>query len=388
MGSVRPRGPGRWILSFSLPSGERRRPTIRARTRADAERELRRREGDIAHGRPQFPQAETLTLRELLDLVTADYGNNERKSLAKVVHNVERLVAFFGDCRATLITSAVVAQYVGHRKATGVANATINRELAVLRRAFTLAADGLISKDHVPRLRLLREAAPRSGFFEQAQFEAVRRHLPAPLRPVVTFAYITGWRIRSEVLTLRWAQVDFAAETIRLDAGTTKNNEPRVFVMTPGLRAMLEEQKALTDALQRETERIVPWVFHRAGERIRSFRRVWLKACQAAGVPGRIPHDFRRTAVRNLERAGVSRSVAMKMVGHKTESIYRRYAIVSEGDLREAAKKLAAIEQGPWNGDASGSHRTHEPETVQNTPSPQHQVAGGPRRRSTDGSKR
>jgi integrase len=62
------------------------------------------------------------------------------------------------------------------------------------------------------------------------------------------------------------------------------------------------------------------------------------------GVPDRIPHDFRRTAVRNLERAGVSRSVAMKMTGHKTEAIYRRYAIVSEQDLHEAARKLAAVE--------------------------------------------
>ena len=81
-------------------------------------------------------------------------------------------------------------------------------------------------------------------------------------------------------------------------------------------------------------------VFHRDGERIRNFRRAWLSACQAAGVPGRILHDFRRTAVRNLERAGVPRSAAMAMVGHKTESIYRRYAIVDAGTLRDAASKI------------------------------------------------
>ena len=67
---------------------------------------------------------------------------------------------------------------------------------------------------------------------------------------------------------------------------------------------------------------------------------MWLSACRAAGVPGRIPHDFRRTAVRNLERAGVPRSSAMAMVGHKTESIYRRYATVDAGALHDAAAKL------------------------------------------------
>jgi integrase len=74
-----------------------------------------------------------------------------------------------------------------------------------------------------------------------------------------------------------------------------------------------------------------------------------------AGVPGRIPHDFRRTAVRNLERAGVPRSVAMKMVGHKTEAVYRRYAIVSESDLHEAARKLAALPAGTFSGTSSAA---------------------------------
>jgi integrase len=83
----------------------------------------------------------------------------------------------------------------------------------------------------------------------------------------------------------------------------------------------------------------VPFVFHRDGKPIKDLRGAWAGACRSAGVPGRIPHDFRRTAVRNLERVGVSRSAAMAMVGHKTESIYRRYAIVDAGALRDAAAK-------------------------------------------------
>jgi integrase len=116
--------------------------------------------------------------------------------------------------------------------------------------------------------------------------------------------------------------------------------------MTPALHDALTVQRRHTDDVQQRNGRIIPLVFHREGRPIKAFRRAWMSACRRAGIPDRIPHDFRRTAVRNLELAGVSRSVAMKMVGHKTESIYRRYAIVNETDLAEAAQKLAALEQG------------------------------------------
>jgi integrase len=109
---------------------------------------------------------------------------------------------------------------------------------------------------------------------------------------------------------------------------------------------VLVAQRAATEALERESSKIIPWVFHRDGKPIHFFRRSWITACKAAGCPGRIPHDFRRTAVRNLERAGVPRSVAMKITGHKTESVYRRYAIVSEADLRSGVEKLALLGTG------------------------------------------
>ena len=200
----------------------------------------------------------------------------------------------------------------------------------------------------------------RSGFFEREQFEAVRRCLPDYLRPVVTFMYVTGWRSRSEVFPLQWHQVDFAAGTVRLEPGSTKNKDGRMFYLTPELREVLEAQRAATEKLTRETGRIIPWVFHRRGAPILSMYTAWANACLRAGLATktvtvengrrvvkitaqRIPHDLRRTAVRNLERAGVLRSTAMKMTGHKTESVYRRYAIVSDVDLREGAAKLATL---------------------------------------------
>jgi len=106
-------------------------------------------------------------------------------------------------------------------------------------------------------------------------------------------------------------------------------------------RAALHVNHDNADVLQRATGRIIPWVFHHNGKRIVEYRGSWQAAAEKVGLVGKIPHDFRRTAVRNLERAGVSRSVAMKLVGHKTGSIYRRYAIVARQDLVDGLKRLA-----------------------------------------------
>ncbi len=91
------------------------------------------------------------------------------------------------------------------------------------------------------------------------------------------------------------------------------------------------------------TTELTPWIFHRKGRQIGDFRKAWTTACEKAGVPGRILHDFRRTAVRNLVRAGVPELVAMQMTGHKTRSVFDRYNIVSEEDLMEAAKRLDRV---------------------------------------------
>ena len=148
----------------------------------------------------------------------------------------------------------------------------------------------------------------------------------------------------SELLSRQWRHIDFTAGWLRLDPGETKNGQGRMFPLIPELRAVLEAQRERTRAVERETGRIVPWVFHRGGRPIKDFRKAWSTACRRAGVPGRILHDFRRTAVRNLERSGVPRSAAMAMTGHLTESVYRRYAIVDEAMLREAGDKLARLQ--------------------------------------------
>jgi integrase len=192
-------------------------------------------------------------------------------------------------------------------------------------------------------IAMLEEDNVRKGFFEADQWQTVATQLPADLRPVFETAYITGWRVKSELLTRQRHHVDLAAGWLRLEPGETKNKKGRMFPLTPQLRAVLDAQFAHTRALETATGRIVPWLFHREGSPIKSFRRAWRTACRKAGLADRIPHDFRRTAVRNLERAGVPRSTAMEMVGHRTEAIYRRYAIADESMLRDGAAKLAAL---------------------------------------------
>jgi integrase len=176
---------------------------------------------------------------------------------------------------------------------------------------------------------------------------AAKGHLPVSLQPIVAFAYITGWRTPSEILPLEWRHVDMKAGEVRLDPGTTTNDDGRVFPFTRALRRLLEDQQQVAETLKRERDIMARSVFSythgkKAGQRITEsgFNKAWRKARAAAGCPGRIPHDFRRTAVRTLVRAGVPERVAMQLTGHKTRSVFERYNIVSSGDLRDAARRL------------------------------------------------
>ncbi|MFQ5961138.1 MAG: tyrosine-type recombinase/integrase [Candidatus Methylomirabilales bacterium] len=133
--------------------------------------------------------------------------------------------------------------------------------------------------------------------------------------------------------------------------GTTKNDEGRLVYLPSDLKAQLAIQVERVRVLERQTGRIIPYLFPQLkgqfqGQRRRDFRKAWATACRKAGVPGKLRHDLRRTAVRNLVNAGVPERVAMKMTGHRTRSVFDRYHIVSPGDLQEAARKLTGILSG------------------------------------------
>ncbi len=343
MGSIYPRGTK--VLHDGPRDGSSPRDSPAAGTEKHELPETRlKRIGCVAAGPTLITaQPARLTFRAAARDVLDDYRINRKRSLVDVQRHLRlHLEPFFGRRRMAAITTADVRRYVGRRQGEGAKNATINRELSVLKRAFTLAiaAGTLPSRPHIP---LLREDNVRRGFFEAGEFESVRRRLPPDLADFVSFLYTTGWRWRSEAARLRWANVAFDAGEVRLEPGTTKTGEGRIFPFTAELRALLERRRAVTRDREHELGRIVPHVFTRAhGEPLGTFNKAWATACRAAGVPGRVLHDFRRTAVRNLVRAGVPERVAMQMVGWKSRQMLDRYHIVSTADLIEAARKLDA----------------------------------------------
>jgi integrase len=332
-----------WIRYWR--GGKQIRESSQSTSVAEARKLLRMRVGDKARGHPDLARAaQRTTFEQLAALIVDDYAANQRRSAKRLQFSLAHLSTFFSGYRASAITSAEITRYARTRLGDGAASASVNRELTALKRMYKLALiAGQVSLAQVPHVAMLQEANTRTGFFEREQFEALLRHLPLYLRFLFEVAYLTGWGVKDELCSRQRQHVDLKAGWLRLEPGETKNGEGRMFPLIPALRTVLEHQLAHTVEVERRTGQIVPWLFHRDGEPIKDYRRAWRTAVQAAGLPGKIPHDFRRTAVRNLERAGVSRSAAMKMVGHRTESIYRRYATVSEGDLREAGAKLAAL---------------------------------------------
>jgi integrase len=292
-----------------------------------------------------------MIFEEAAQLVVNDYRANGHRSLELLQARIRKhLRPVFAARKLASITTGDVRAYIAHRQGQGAAAATINRESAILRRAFVLAIqDGAVfARPHFP---MMREAAPRSGFFDERQLHEVASRLPADVQPVATFAFITGWRIKSEVLALRWRQVDFEKGEVRLDPGQTKSREPRVFPFTDELRAVLIEQRERIRRVERHLGRVIPDVFvwtysmRRClpGSRIRDFRGSWQTACKAAGLPDRVPHDFRRSAIRNMVQRGIPERVSMALAGHKTATVFARYAIVAPADLTSAAGKLAGI---------------------------------------------
>jgi integrase len=331
-----------WMMKLWV-GGKPLKRSSRTTSRAIANKQLEQWKAEIRQG-TYVPDTDQTRFDDLATLLLDEYRANNRKSLDRVQDAVRHLKNFFAGWRAQTISTDRVLAYVRHRQQQQAANATINRELAALKRMFRLGErSGKVLRR--PFIDMLQEHNARTGFFERADFDGIVARLPADLKAVFAVAYITGWRVKSEILTRKWAHVDLQSGWLRLEPGETKNLEGRQFPITTILRVVLERQRERTLAVEKATHAIIPWLFHRAGRPIKSFRRAWLTVCKDAGLSGRIPHDFRRTAVRNLERAGVPRSTAMKMVGHKTESIYRRYAIVDEAMLKEGAAKLQTLHE-------------------------------------------
>ena len=307
--------------------------------KADAKRILALREGQIQEGRFHGLKVLKTSISDLLKLIIRKSEEDKLPSLTDRRHYVKLLEEHFGATKAANLATAQVMDYRKKRREQGVSDQTINRELGVLRRAYNLAMEHdppLVQR--VPKISLTSEKeCIRKGFIEDEEFRALRGVLPEHLKIAITIGYYTGMR-SGEILGLQWRQVDFKQNTLRLDPGTTKNKEGRVAPMISEMRDVLE--RWWMESMTKYPD--CPWVIHRNSERItRHFGKAWKTACKKVGLEGLLFHDLRRSAIRNLIRAGVPQSIAMAISGHKTDSVFRRYDIVSELDIAEAGNKLS-----------------------------------------------
>jgi integrase len=329
MGRVFKRGPVYWIAYYHR--GKEYRESSESDNESTAKKLLKKRIGEVAQGRLVGPNQDRITFDDLAQLLLADYQINARRSSRSARLSINHLRKFFGFNRAIDITTDRIKAYAVDRQKALAANASINRELAALKRMFSLAVqDGRLN--NTPYVPTLEEDNARQGFVDHSAFISLEGNLPDYLRDPITFLYLSGWRL-GEMKALEWRDVDLSGRVIRLRPEISKNKEGRLLPLSAALLEMIERAHA-------KRWLNCPFVFHRDGEQIGDFRKAWSKACRAAGLPPTLVHDLRRTAVRNMVRAGIPDRVAMSLSGHKTRSIFDRYNIVSEADLARATELL------------------------------------------------
>lgn len=320
-----------WWLDYSV-GGQRFRESSGTDNKTAAGKILRQKHTGRESGTVTGPDPRRVTFGQLRELIERQYVIDGNRSLDRMTRALAKLEAYFGkDSKAAELTAVTIDGYAEQRLKDGAARATVNYELAGLRRMFRLAVKKRILAVR-PEIELPKVHNERQGFFEEGDFAALLLELAPWLRPAVHFAKLTGWRLRNEVFPLAWDQVDWEGEVIRVAQAGTKGGEARLFPfgLAPDLKAILEAQWAARKGL---------YVFHRNGKRLRSLQTAWRNACRRAGLEGRIPHDLRRTAARDFRRAGVSEGEIMKLCGWRTRSMFDRYNIIDEADLAAAVAR-------------------------------------------------
>ncbi len=308
----------------------------------------------LGHKRFLPPMVQRVTIREIIADLETDFRLRKVKSLPQVRSHLKPILEYFGEWRALDVTAEAVDAFIEAQQDEDKAPATINRSLQLLVQAMRLAMSRH-KLTSIPSIRHLREDNTRQGFLEKDEVDALVAVLPPYLKDVVTFGYLTGWR-RGEILGLTWHDVDRDGRLIRLPGDRAKNGRPRsVPIEGEELQVLVERRYQARLVEQDGAIKVVDYVFHKDGEAIGDFRKPWTKACINAGlfylvkdergrerkVPEKLFHDLRRSAVRNMVRAGVPERVAMEISGHRTRSIFDRYDIVSRRDQEQAMRRTA-----------------------------------------------
>ena len=337
-GRVFKRG-GTYHIGFSFQGVEYRKSAL-TRSKRQAQETLNFYFGQCARGEFRgFVLDTPYTVNDMLDDLIKDCG---RRNLRDVDGVIRRTTPFcvLGALPARHLSERAIERYVDQREKAKVAPATIQKELRYIKQAMRIAHRKHYIEQvlHLPRIKVDNA---RQGFFEHDEFERIVAVLPSYLKDVAQFGYYSGWRKR-EVTTLEWRDVQ--GEVIRLRPEVSKTAEGRVLAIVGVIAEIIERRQALRNG---------PRVFHRDGAPLKDFRTAWRRACQDAGV-ARYFHDFRRTAVRNMTRAGVPEKIAMSITGHKAREVFDRYNIVNVSDIKAGLMRTF-------------THLTHTARTEENT---------------------
>jgi len=325
-----------WYVAYWV-DGRQVQKSSRSTNLQDAKRLRDELLGKKARGESVNASVERTTCGELLDDVLEHARANAKPSTAKVwAWCIEaNLRPAFGRLRACRLTTDALRSYRRKRLRDGRSDATCNRELSILRTALNLGRKQTPPKVNItPYFPIVRESNARQGFLSDDQYTRLLGTLPDEIKPIFVTAYFTGVRL-GELLAWRWDQVDWEQGFVTLLASETKSGHTRAVPIVEGdMRHWLEWSHERSNGCER--------VFNRAGQPIRDFRRAWKVACAKAEIPDLKFHDLRRTAARNMRRAGVPQVVRMRITGHRTDSMERRYNIVDVDDLRTAKSQMEA----------------------------------------------
>jgi integrase len=335
-GTIFRRNNSRFLWMQYWSHGERFRESTYCERPKEAKDILRRKLLELDRlGSPAIKScAQPILVGDLYRTLEQDYVVNSRKSLPDLkIRWKKHLEPDFAALPVSSLTAQQVSVYIAKRIGEKAASATINRELALLKRAYKLAIKtGRLKYGEQPYFSMLRERNTRKGFVKDAQYSALARatgNIGLWLRALFEMGYCYGWR-KSELLGMRVGQVDLIERSIVLHAGETKNEDGRTVEMTAAVYELLGGMVAGKSKDD--------FVFTRGKQNrpVKGFRKAWAKATLAAGCPGLLFHDLRRSGVRNLIRDGVTEKVAMTISGHKTRSVFERYNIVSQADMHRA----------------------------------------------------
>lgn len=343
-----------WIQYFA--NGRRHREKVGKKSWAIKAREARK--AAILMDK-FFPTRGSATVEELVRLTFDDYRINKRK-LEPIESCWKRLEPFFAKRPSGAVTTQELRDYLSSQSSAGYSNGSLNRDMALLKRSFRLALEMTPPKiGHVPIFPArLKEAPPRSGFIDEPQFIWLLENAGQPwLKAFLAIAYRCGLR-KQEILDLRVYQVE--ENFIRLNPGETKNGEGRIVPLTEEMRELL------APCLRGKSPRHLALSRGTWHGPVLDFRGAWTTLAAAAGVPGLLVHDLRRSAVRNMVNRGVPEKVAMAISGHKTRTVFDRYNIVSEAEIVAAGEKLERANHRPTspNADPAPGQETRKPTKI------------------------